>query len=102
MGLQLTEQLHRPYVHHIHSRIHLLFPAHIYAYHPPRFFENWCKKIQAQFFLTRLLALFLEDWPCFCFVALVALLGFVLGLAIIGAVTKGEDVAVGLSGLSWW
>lgn len=35
IGLQLIAQLHRHYVYRIHSKIHLLFPAQIYAHHLP-------------------------------------------------------------------
>ena len=55
----------------------------IYAHHLLRSFENQHKKAQAQFFLVRVLASFLEDRPCFCLVASVALLGFILGLAMV-------------------
>ena len=61
--------------------------------------ENRDKKAEAQVILAFLIVPVLAGRPRFC---LVAPVGLTVGLAIGGAVSTGGDVAVGLSGFSWW
>lgn len=62
--------------------------------------ENRCKKAQAQL-LAFLLPPLVGGRPRFRLVALVSSVGLTVGLTIGGAVSTGEEVAVGLSGLSY-
>lgn len=57
--------------------------------------ENCHKIYQAQFFLAHLLVP-LTSWPCLHFLPL-SLVGLTIHLAIEGAMSMGEEVAIGLS-----
>lgn len=46
------------------------------------YFENQCKKVEAQIFLSFLLVPFIDGWPFFCLVTLVTLVDLILKQAI--------------------
>lgn len=64
--------------------------------------DNRDKKAEAQMVLAFLLPPVLAGRPCYCFVASISFEGFVVGLAIGGAVLIGGELAVNLLGFSQW